>query len=69
MECKKCKAPAEDKEHHCSHCDYKLCRRCDDNSQQLNWWGLDPKNRDGCEVYLCVKCLKKHLKKSEPERV
>jgi len=61
MNCRKCKAETEAiKEHSCSHCGLQLCRRCDDTSNFLRWWGIEGNDPDGTDLYLCPKCLKKH---------
>ena len=61
--CKKCKTATEvNKEHACSHCAIQLCRRCDDTSNFLQWWGNEGTDRDGTDLYLCLKCLDKHKK-------
>ena len=70
--CHKCKVKTVVGEYEgseCSLCLIVLCRRCDDNSQFLVWWGKEPEDRDGTDYYLCPKCLKKHTKKSKPVRV
>ena len=80
MECKKCNREttvSNTTGSECSHCKIVYCRNCDDSSQYLQWWGTDPKDRDGTDLYLCEPCLGKHsgivkakkIKKSKPERV
>ena len=66
MECSKCKSPTTVSGYEgyggseCSHCKLVLCRMCDDTSTLLQWWGTDPTDSDGTDLYLCSKCLAKH---------
>jgi hypothetical protein len=60
--CHKCKRIciiSDAYEHNCKHCDYTLCRACDDTTQHLNWYSDD----DEPMVYLCSKCITKAKKK------
>lgn len=58
--CRKCKTQIVGEPHKCSSCEYVLCRRCDDTSNLLRWWGTEPLDSDGSDLYLCEKCLAKH---------
>ena len=63
MECSKCKTQTTIGDYsgsQCSHCKLVLCRRCDDTTNLLQWWGNEPTDRDGTDIYLCDKCLAKH---------
>jgi hypothetical protein len=71
MECSKCKSPTTLSDYdgsQCSHCKLVLCRRCDDSSNLLQWWGTDPTDRDGTDLYLCDKCLAKHTGTKKPRK-
>ena len=71
-DCHKCKGKTSVGEYSgskCSMCPIVLCRRCDDASNFLIWWGKEAEDKDGTDYYLCPKCVKKHTKKSKPVRV
>jgi len=70
--CKKCKREVvigSSTGFKCPKCPVVVCRTCDDNSTVFVWYGLEWDDKDGSDLYLCPKCLKKHTTKSEPERV
>jgi hypothetical protein len=50
----------------CKRCDYIMCEPCDNNSNQLKWFGHEIEETD---EYLCGKCITKRSKPKKEKAV